>query len=521
MYELPYIIVSSDILIPHPGLEYTITITTEPELFKTGSVTFLNKALLDVFLIILLNDNNKHSKLSALSKIIAKNTSNNELTLSFSVLSKVEIFSKNKHQAKFISIDNEKTEFCQKQLELIKKDIRNNPAFKYISFEIQEYEFQSAYILEKILSFLLPTVKQDYEFFNLKVFSKKLSLLKTLLKSYEKDFSSYKPLGKYTPPTIADIIVSQKERLNLIPNTSSEHITTLDYIQLLEKLPYNSPEIQPYDYSKLKDTLNKNHYGLDLVKQTLIEHIAYQEFIQAHKGTAILFNGPPGTGKTTIAKSLAKALNREYIHISLGGVSDETEIRGHRKSYVGSRPGRILSELKKLNYNNPIILLDEIDKVVESNKGNLFSALLEVLDFNQNDNFTDRFMDTPYDLSKVVFICTSNSKEHLPLPLLDRLEVIEFTSYTTEEKTYILNNYIIPKELTKANILSSDLIIQQDLLHYITATYDLRQISRIIVKIIKKICFYLLTNESIPNIDLEFYKKSFYTQEKKKKRIGF
>ena len=258
------------------------------------------------------------------------------------------------------------------------------------------------------------------------------------------------------------------------------------------------------------------------VKDHIIEFFALEELTGHKAGSALLLDGPPGTGKTTIAKSIAKATGRDFIRIALGGVSDEAEIRGHRRTYIGSKPGRIISAFQKIESSNPVILLDELDKVAAL-KGDPFSALLELLDPEQNYEFTDRYLEVPFDVSKCLFICTSNNKDNIPNPLLDRLEIINFRDYTEDEKLYIINNHIIPNILNEYNLIKYNISFDEELLKHLANKYNLRDINKVISRLLRNEALLMLNNQKRDSIKLLDYDKLFICNKPLTsiRRIGF
>ena len=246
-----------------------------------------------------------------------------------------------------------------------------------------------------------------------------------------------------------------------------------DYLDFVTSLSWKNEEFKPIDLDKAEEILDKEHYGLKKVKQRIIEQLAIMALNKKQSGSIILFVGAPGTGKTSIGQSIAEALGREYVRISLGGVRDEAEIRGHRRTYIGAMPGRIMEGMKRSGVSNPVMVLDEVDKLVRDYGGDPSSALLEVLDPEQNNNFTDHYMNVPYDLSNVLFVCTANSIDTIPEPLLNRMEIIEFPGYTATEKFYIAKKHLIPRAMKYANIKKKNLNITDTALKKIISDYTM------------------------------------------------
>lgn len=288
-----------------------------------------------------------------------------------------------------------------------------------------------------------------------------------------------------------EVLLKECDRLSRMGNaSSSESAVIRNYLTTCLALPWGVHTKDNLDISKARKVLDKEHYGLDKVKDRIIELLAVRKLSPNIKGQIICLVGPPGVGKTSIAKSLAKAMGRKYSRISLGGVRDESEIRGHRRTYIGSMPGRIINSIKIAKSSNPLMLLDEIDKLGSDFKGDPSSALLEVLDGEQNYAFTDHYIEIPYDLSKVLFIATANNKSTIPAPLLDRMEVIDLYSYTHEEKFNIAKKHLIAKEIKSHGLKASNLKITDDSLNQIIEGYTreagVRKLEREIANICRK-----------------------------------
>ncbi|MCI9476993.1 MAG: endopeptidase La [Emergencia sp.] len=273
--------------------------------------------------------------------------------------------------------------------------------------------------------------------------------------------------------------------------SSAEATVIRNYVETILALPWNKASKVNVNLKKAEKILNEDHYGLNKVKERVLEYLAVIHLSKAIKGPILCLVGPPGVGKTSIARSIAKASGREFVRMSLGGVRDEAEIRGHRRTYIGAIPGRVISCLKDAGTNNPVFLFDEVDKIGADFKGDPASALLEVLDPEQNNTFTDHFLEVPFDLSKVMFITTANSTDTIPRPLLDRMEIVEVPGYTEEEKVKIAQRYLIPKKVKEHGLKKDNFKISEkavhDLINYYTRESGVRNLEREVANLCRKI----------------------------------
>ena len=292
------------------------------------------------------------------------------------------------------------------------------------------------------------------------------------------------------PQEVKDKLYKEIKRFKNTMGSPSESGVIRTYIETMLEMPWDKVSEDNLDIGYAKEILEAEHYGLEKVKDRILEFLAVRALTSKGNSPILCLVGPPGTGKTSIARSLAKALHKKYVRISLGGVRDEAEIRGHRKTYVGAMPGRIANGLKTAGVKNPLLLLDEIDKVSTDYKGDTFSALLEVLDSEQNVKFRDHYLEVPLDLSEVLFVTTANTLQTIPRPLLDRMEVIEISSYTDNEKLHIAERHLIPKQLEKHGLSEEQLTISKGALWKMTHNYTreagVRQLERQIGNICRK-----------------------------------
>lgn len=291
-------------------------------------------------------------------------------------------------------------------------------------------------------------------------------------------------------PESTEKLIKEADRLMKMPVSSQESFVIRNYLETVLELPWNKSSKIKVDVKKAAKILDKEHYGLKKVKDRILESISVHAMMPEVSGQIICLVGPPGVGKTSIGKSIAKALGREYVRVSLGGVRDESDIRGHRKTYVGAMPGRIINAIKQAGTNNPLILFDEIDKMSNDFRGDPAAAMLEVLDGEQNNEFRDHYIELPFDLSKVLFVTTANTTDTIPKPLLDRMELIELTSYTREEKFHIAKEHLVPKQQKKHGLKGTQIKINDaviyDLIDYYTKEAGVRNLERMLAGLCRK-----------------------------------
>lgn len=310
------------------------------------------------------------------------------------------------------------------------------------------------------------------------------------------------------PEDIHTRIDKEITRYSRMPQMMPESNILRNYIDWLLQLPWTTISDDRLELKEASDVLDGDHYGLEKIKKRILEFLAVRKLSGKQSGSILCLVGPPGVGKTSLASSIAKAMNRKFIRASLGGVRDEAEIRGHRRTYVGALPGRMIQGLKNAGTRNPVFLLDEIDKLASDYKGDPSSALLEVLDPEQNSTFSDHYIEIPFDFSDVFWITTANVASHIPGPLLDRMEIIELSSYTEEEKLEIAKRYLVPKQIEKNGLGDYDVVLSDEVLQRVISEYTkeagVRTLEKTIAKICRKLAYAVVTEgETVPTVTID------------------
>lgn len=333
--------------------------------------------------------------------------------------------------------------------------------------------------------------------------------------SPEKDINDFRRRAKAKKwdAKVNEVFEKELKRLERMHISTPDYSVQLNYVETMLSLPWNEYTTDKFDLKKAQRILDKHHYGMENIKERILEHLAVLKMKGDMKAPILCLYGPPGIGKTSLGKSIAEALGRKYARISLGGLHDEAEIRGHRRTYIGAMPGRIIENLKKVHSANPVFVLDEIDKITADYKGDPSSALLEVLDPEQNHAFHDNFLDIDFDLSKVLFIATANNIGNIPRPLLDRMELIEMSGYLAEEKVEIARKHLLPKELENHGLETKDVTLDKKIIRQIIDNYTResgvrelsRQIAKVIRKITKKMAMNEMYNHKVESEDLKSY----------------
>ncbi|MFB6224924.1 MAG: AAA family ATPase, partial [Candidatus Paceibacteria bacterium] len=330
----------------------------------------------------------------------------------------------------------------------------------------------------------------------------KENMLREQMKAIEKELGGSQEQSEYAeiedavensdmPDDVKKKARKELNKLKKMPPFSPESSNIQNYLEVLTDMPWGKKDQTSINLEEAQDVLDEDHYGLPDVKDRILEYLAVEKLTEKPQGSILCFVGPPGTGKTSIGKSIARTTGREFTKVSLGGVRDETEIRGHRRTYVGAMPGRIIQGIRNAKTGNPVMMLDEVDKLGADFRGDPSSALLEVLDPAQNKEYVDHYLDVPFDLSDVIFITTANDLSTIPEPLLDRMEVIDFTGYTDREKLEISKRYLVPRVLNQSGLRDDQLSFTDNALLRIIRRYTyeagVRNLEREISKIARKV----------------------------------
>ncbi len=364
-------------------------------------------------------------------------------------------------------------------------------AVKIIYDGLKKKEFESRIdddIIDKVNEDINKDQKEYYLRTQLKIINKELN--------GDDELDEYRSLVESSamPEEIKEKLYNEIAKISTLMPGSPEAYVTRNYVELVTSLPWGVYSKDNNSIENARKVLNEDHYGIESVKDRVIEALAVRRLVNHNRGNILCFYGPPGTGKTSVVKSIARALNRKYVRISLGGMHDEAEIRGHRRTYLASMPGKIIKGIKSAGTMNPVFLMDEIDKLSNDYKGDPASALLEVLDPEQNKAFVDNFLDIPFDLSDVLFVTTANDISQIAKPLLDRMELIEMGSYTTEEKEQIAIRYLIPKQLKENGLSQDSVIFRKSAVNDIILNYTLEAGVRGLEQKIAKICRKIVAN---------------------------
>ncbi|MBC7195257.1 MAG: endopeptidase La, partial [Caldisericia bacterium] len=376
----------------------------------------------------------------------------------------------------------------QKILETLNIEERFEILIKLLSKEVELLKITSE-IEEKVKSQVDKTQREYFLREQLKAIKRELGETEEFSEEIEEYRNKLK--GRNLPQYVLDKFEEELKRLSKMPPMAMEAAVIRTYLDWILDLPWDKSTKDEIDIKKAQKILDEDHYGLEDIKERILEYLAVRRLTKKPKSPILCFIGPPGVGKTSLGRSIARALNRKFVHVSLGGIRDEAEIRGHRRTYVGALPGRIIQGIKEAGSKNPVFLLDEIDKIGIDFRGDPSAALLEALDPDQNSHFSDHYIEIPFDLSDVLFITTGNVTHTIPPPLLDRMEIIYLPGYTEDEKLHIAKKYLFPKQLNFNGLSESDVKITDEaylkIIREYTRESGLRELERQISKILRKV----------------------------------
>uniref|UniRef100_A0A2K5QKG5 Lon protease homolog n=1 Tax=Cebus imitator TaxID=2715852 RepID=A0A2K5QKG5_CEBIM len=402
----------------------------------------------------------------------------------------------------------------------------NIPKRLYKALSLLKKEFELSKLQQRLGREVEEKIKQTHRKYllqeQLKIIKKELGLEKDDKDAIEEKFRErLKEL--VVPKHVMDVVDEELSKLGLLDNHSSEFNVTRNYLDWLTSIPWGKYSDENLDLARAQAVLEEDHYGMEDVKKRILEFIAVSQLRGSTQGKILCFYGPPGVGKTSIARSIARALNREYFRFSVGGMTDVAEIKGHRRTYVGAMPGKIIQCLKKTKTENPLILIDEVDKIGRGYQGDPSSALLELLDPEQNANFLDHYLDVPVDLSKVLFICTANVTDTIPEPLRDRMEMINVSGYVAQEKLAIAERYLVPQARTLCGLDESKAKLSSDVLTLLIKQYcresGVRNLQKQVEKVLRKSAYKIVSGEAesvevTPENLQDFVGKPMFTVER-------
>lgn len=379
----------------------------------------------------------------------------------------------------------------------------NIPKRLYKALSLLKKEFELSKLQQRLGREVEEKIKQTHRRYllqeQLKIIKKELGLEKEDKDAIEERFRE-RLARLAVPKHVMDVVDEELSKLGLLDNHSSEFNVTRNYLDWLTSIPWGKQSDENLDLERARAVLEEDHYGMDDVKKRILEFIAVSQLRGSTQGKILCFYGPPGVGKTSIARSIARALNREYFRFSVGGMTDVAEIKGHRRTYVGAMPGKIIQCLKKTKTENPLILIDEVDKIGRGYQGDPSSALLELLDPEQNANFLDHYLDVPVDLSKVLFICTANITETIPEPLRDRMEMINVSGYVAQEKLAIAERYLVPQARALCGLDESKARLSSDVLTLLIRQYcresGVRNLQKQVEKVLRKSAYKIVSGEA-------------------------